>query len=121
MPNTSVRAAAEGMPAVRPPMPSFVKTRKRRPDLPKIWWDVKPTGDYIRDCKTGYRLAFEFMAYQAVSPYGAPVLQIIAKAMPRDLTGIEIGFFSMIGLAAAAGAAEARRVWAYWDSAEGKI
>lgn len=59
-----------------------------------------------------------FLRYEAaldhnVHPYALPW---IIGDMPRKLSQIEIGFLTIIGIAAAAGLHDAERVAAYWQS-----
>jgi len=42
---------------------------------------------------------------------------MIVADMPRELTGVEVGFLTMVSYAAGAGAYRARQVAAYWDAA----
>lgn len=82
----------------------------------RYWWHVKPTGDYGADCKTGEALALEYLAFEEKDESGAGHLQVIVGDMPRDLTGIEVGFLATVSCAAGAGAWKAREeVSAYWD------
>jgi hypothetical protein len=81
---------------------------------PSCFWDVARTGDYVQDCKIGERLALEYLDFEEGSAPGGGHLQMIVNDMPHPLTGVEIGFLSMISFAAGAGAAEARRVAWYW-------
>lgn len=116
MPNMSVRAAAEGMPKAQ--YPSFVADRPRAKagQGGRCWWSVNPTGDYGKDCKTGEALALEYLAYEERT--GAPDLPMIVKDMPRDFTGVEVGFLTTVSVAAEAGANRARRVSQYWAECE---
>jgi hypothetical protein len=71
------------------------------------FWCVEPTGDYEEDCDTGHRYALAYLHYQAGE---ASALQWIVAAMPREkLTGIEIGFLSVVAHAAEAGLDEAKQ------------
>ena len=70
-----------------------------RQDGGRCFWYAEPTGDYGKDCDTGNDYA---LAYLCCRP--APPLQWIVRAMPRDkLTGIEIGFLSVVTWAVFAG------------------
>lgn len=80
----------------------------------RIWWKVKPTGDYTEDCWTGERLALEYLNFVEKYP-GGSVLQSIVCDMPRPLSGVEIGFLTMVCHAARTGAYRAREISAYWD------
>jgi hypothetical protein len=101
---------------------SFVATRDgkalpkpKRGQSPRCFWHVKPSGDYGKDCETGRRLALEYLALEEEDTGGPGHLQHIVMDMPRALTGIEIGFLTMVSYAAGAGAERAREVSAYWD------
>lgn len=74
----------------------------------RCFWNVRPSGHYAKDCATGRALALEFLAYEAEDEGGPGALQLIVKDMPRDLTGIEIGFLSTVGRAAGASVRWAR-------------
>lgn len=123
MPNTRVRAAAKGMPEAQ--YPSFVADRDGK-TLPlakaglgrRGWWNVKPTGDYVADCKIGERLALEYLEHER--RFGGPDLPLIVRDMPRELTGIEIGFLTTVSIAAAAGVRRAQQASRYWQQCEEK-
>ena len=68
----------------------FVQDR----DGKRCFWAVKPTGDYTADCRTGQDYALRFLDYSAQSNGGA-ILQLIVPDMPREQSGIEIGFWSL--------------------------
>jgi len=57
-------------------------------------------GEVCIDCETGRRLGVEYLKYcqRAAMPLGW-----VVDSMPRELTGIEIGFLRKIGQAAALG------------------
>lgn len=81
----------------------FVVDRKRAglppptgEQSPRCFWRVSPIGDYERDIETGNRLAVKYL-----DRGGWPPLQWIVADMPRELTGVEVGFLRLIGLAAA--------------------
>ena len=102
---------------------SFVASRDGK-SLPKpigdqcgrCFWNVAATDEYDQDCNTGVRLALEYLAFEEANVGGAGHLQMIVKDMPRAFTGVEVGFLQMVSFAAGAGAKEARRISAYWDS-----
>lgn len=66
---------------------------------PRLFWSVKPSGEYGKDCDTGNRyarLALDYMAH-----YRAPELMQWAvfdmmRAGPEH-SGIEVGFLSVFG------------------------
>ena len=101
-----------------PHLPSFVGTREK-PEAgkpPRHFWLVKATGDYGADCDLGTRLGLEYLAYQNTRE--GSYLQHIVADMPRNLTGVEIGFLAMVSFAAGAGAHRAREIADYWDRCE---
>ena len=102
----------------RPPLPSLVGAREKpEPGKPpRHFWRVKPSGDYGADCELGTRLGLEYLAYQNTVE-GSYLQQIVAD-MPRNLTGVEIGFLTMVSFAAGAGAHRAREIAAYWGRCE---
>ena len=85
---------------------------------PRCFWHVAPTGDYLADTDTGHRLALEYLEADDVSR--PPPLQWIVRDMPRELSGIEVGFLSVIHRAAMADKTAGRRdveqriAWAVW-------
>lgn len=70
------------------------KTSPKSP--PRTFWSVTATGDYSADCATGERLAREYLDYEKREHEGPPLLPWIVADMPRDLTGIETSFLSII-------------------------
>jgi hypothetical protein len=84
--------------------------------LPRCFWHVKPSGDLLSDDKIGQCLALEYLAFEESDKEGPGLLQHIVTDMPRDLTGVEISFLSLVAWAAGAGAERARQIVAYWDS-----
>jgi|HubBroStandDraft_1064217.scaffolds.fasta_scaffold274257_2 hypothetical protein len=83
--------------------------------LPRCFWHVKPTGDRLADEATGHVLALECLAYQEADSHGLPLPPGIVADMPRKLTGVEIGFLSVMSHAARAGVGAARELVAYWE------
>ena len=74
--------------------------------LPRIFWDVQPCGDYDKDFRTGESYACQALEY-TVSQNFAPLLGWVIFDMMRngpDCGGIEAGFLSVFGHAAALGA-----------------
>lgn len=80
----------------------------------RCFWNVQGSDDYGKDCNLGTRLALEFLDYEETNE-GCSILQWIVGDMPRPLTGIEIGFLTLVSFSAGAGAHEGRRISAYWD------
>ncbi|MCC6948831.1 MAG: hypothetical protein IT539_13770 [Bradyrhizobiaceae bacterium] len=101
---------------------SFVGMRKnpKKGEPPRNWWVVAPTGDYSRDCEVGEKLALEYLAFETADKGGPGNLQQIVADMPRRLTGVEIGFLTMVSYAAGAGMHRAREVSAYWERCRAK-
>jgi hypothetical protein len=101
---------------------SFVRKNRSDGQLGRHFWSIEATGDYDGDCQLGERLALEYLAFEeADRGAGGGHLQHIVGDMPRPLTGVEISFLMMVSFAAGAGAHEARRISAFWQSAQGKI
>ena len=96
--------------------------KSRKHQTPRCFWHVKPTGDYGTDCITGEKYALAYLEYAAALPVNIACgcLPSIVRDMPRNLSGIEVGFLSMIDFAAEAGKHEAMRVSAYWDEYRAK-
>lgn len=96
------------------------KSRDRR----RCFWNVKPSGDYGKDCKAGEQFAIEYLAYDEASR-SPSILSLIVEDMPRPLTGLEIGFLSIVAVAARSGAGagrrEAARIARRWAEMEGKL
>jgi hypothetical protein len=82
--------------------------------LPRCFWNVRSTGDYGTDCRTGENLALEYLELQERGDSGS-YLQLIVADMPRKLTGVEVGFLTVVAHSAAAGANEGRRLVRYWS------
>ncbi|HRK97420.1 MAG TPA: hypothetical protein PLE43_02965 [Alphaproteobacteria bacterium] len=61
----------------------------------RIFWQVAPTGDFSKDGLTGTQYAREFLNYAQKEGH-CPLVSIV-KDMPREFSGIEIGFLSVIG------------------------
>lgn len=83
---------------------SFVKPRlsprKRRAGY--NFWAVTPSGDYAADCKTGNKLAMEYLQFIRRRPL--PLNWIVAD-MPRgdEACGLQVGFLGSVGRAAELG------------------
>ena len=86
--------------------------------LPRCWWSVAPSGDYRADCATGTKMALEYLAYINGEASTGGCLGLIVQEMPRELSGIEVAFLTMLDIAAKAGQARAVRVSAFWDQRE---
>lgn len=77
----------------------FVGRDLREAGHPRNFWDVSPSGDYAADCETGRMYAEDCLAYMRVN--ASPILlKSIVMAMPREFSGIEIGFLHVLGSAA---------------------
>lgn len=69
--------------------------KQRRDGSVESWWSVRPTHDYTSDCLTGEIYAEQFI--DALSCGEAQTaLPHIVKAMPDEMTGVEIGFLHAI-------------------------
>jgi len=78
-----------------------VTNRTEIPDLPFIkkkndqivFWSVKPSGDYVKDCQTGREYASLALEHIEKADF-APLLTWCIMDMPRkkDCSGIEVGF-----------------------------
>jgi hypothetical protein len=58
-----------------------------------VYWSVKPSGDYVKDCQTGREYAALALEHMQQADYG-PLLTWCIMDMPRkkDCSGIEVGF-----------------------------
>jgi hypothetical protein len=85
-------------------------------ERPRHFWTVTSTDDYGEDCRTGDRFALTYLRFEAALDHNLEpfILPWIIRDMPRELTGIEIGFLTIIDAAAQHGIAEAERLVAYW-------
>lgn len=102
MPNPSVPAAAEGVPAIKnPPLDrlSFVACRHVGGGF-DYWYGVPAGRDHSEDCETGERLAEEFIAFIAkfhsegsATLLGSIMLSMEESEAPR---GQKIGFMNTI-------------------------
>ena len=92
----------------------------RSPDKPggispaRDFWKVPEDGGE----RLGQDYGLAFLRYEAaldhnIHPY---ILPWIVGDMPRKLSRIEVGFLTVIGIAAAAGLHDAERAVAYWRS-----
>jgi hypothetical protein len=81
---------------------------KRRGHSFHVFWEVNPSGDYGADCIAGEHMALEWLGYaRACSETNfaaSGMLSWFARDMPPESTGLEVGFWSIIGGAANAGA-----------------
>ncbi len=85
-------------------------------ERPRHFWTVTATDDYGEDCRTGDGHALTYLRFEAALDHNLHpfILPWIVRDMPRELTGIEIGFLTIIDAAAQHGIAEAERLSAYW-------
>lgn len=90
---------------------------------PRCFWHVSPTGKWGDDCRTGEMLAVEYLKVQSGKDAPGSFLQWIVEDMPRELTGVEVGFLTIVGHSAAAGAPYGYRLFQYWEQCreEGKV
>ncbi|MDG4902799.1 MULTISPECIES: hypothetical protein [unclassified Mesorhizobium] len=97
----------------------FIGRRKKDEsgNLRRHFWRVQPSGNYVADCKTGGSLALLYLAFEEADREGHGILGFIVSDMPREFTGIEVGFLQMVAFAASAGAYRARQIDAYWKKA----
>lgn len=79
---------------------------------------MSPSGDYAVDCRTGEEYAVAYLRYRAIDKCTAPSLPSIVADQTRDLSGIEVGFLSMIDYAEVHGLIAAERLLAYWKEEE---
>jgi hypothetical protein len=103
---------------VRPP------ARKRGMAF-RVFWAVSPSGDRSADVEAGRQMALEWLRVVGGLNIGPVLLGWIVKDMPRDLTGLEIGFLCTIGLVAGTNPyaeqvirlreEEGKRIAAAWD------
>jgi hypothetical protein len=101
-----------GLPFVADLAPKAQAGSKRR-----CFWAVQPTGDYNDDCRTGHQFGIEyvrFVAKQRSDGHTGVLLQIVMD-MPREHSGVELGFFEIIDIAASRGLFEAERVFSIWE------
>ncbi|RWL16569.1 MAG: hypothetical protein E5X61_33095 [Mesorhizobium sp.] len=75
----------------------FIGTRKKGEpgDVPRHFWRVQPSGDYNADCLTGRKAALQYLAYEEADKGGGLLAHIVGD-MPRELTGIEVGFLQIV-------------------------
>lgn len=97
---------------------SFVKDGNRK--CPRIFWSVETTGDGEKDSELGARLANEYLEYEASKGAGSPILPLIIRSMPRDLTLIEIAFLENIGRAATSGRHTVQHTADFWAAMRAK-
>jgi hypothetical protein len=113
MPNTTVRAAAEGMPKIakrasKQPHPandlSFMRCKTRQAGGGIDYWTVEATGRYGADCETGHSLAREYLDYIGRHPTngnGTLLACIVNDMMVRrrdkgELSGVELAFLNEV-------------------------
>jgi hypothetical protein len=96
----------------------FDQAPKSRTNPKRSFWHVEPTGDFHKDCRKGSEFAFELLRYEQEEKSGTSFLAMIVRQMPRDLSGIEVGFLETIGYAAQFGLLQAERRTAYWKRSE---
>lgn len=77
------------------------------------WWNVKPTKNWGADNQRGELYARLFLDYASKSDSGS-VLGMIADSMAGEASGVTVGFWTYIELAAAHGRKHADDVHEYW-------
>jgi len=82
-------------------------------DLRRCFWHVTSTGEVQADQETGQRLALEYLRF--ADDIGLEILPWIVMHMPRELTGVEVGFLDLVGRAAHQGRPEAERIVRFWE------
>jgi hypothetical protein len=89
----------------------FVKDKSKSG---RHFWTVVPTGDFAVDCAIGEKYGLAYLEYLQTTNITSLMPQILPQ-MPRKLTGIEVGFFTMVDHAARAGSSAAFDLAAYWS------
>jgi hypothetical protein len=93
---------------------------KKRGHSFRCFWSVSPSGDYDADCQAGNLMALEWLRFAQACREGGPAasctLGWLARDMPTKRTGLEAGFFGIIGYAAEAGAVYAEALVKYRES-----
>jgi hypothetical protein len=84
----------ENQEAVEIPDLPFVGKRTKGRDR-NCFWDVKPTGSYVKDCQTGATYGAMALAFMGKDDFPS-FLGWCAYDMPKDWSGIEVGFFHFI-------------------------
>lgn len=77
----------------------------------RSFWSVKPTSDYLDDIRAGRLMAVEWLNLSKSGAFNAPPLAWVVREMPRDLTGVEIGFLALIGEVATSAAERGREAF----------
>lgn len=99
-----------------------VKPGERRKNF-RCFWVVSPSGDYCADCVTGEKMALELIRYWDAASHrhlhlgASGMLTSFACDMPPYVTGIEVGFWSIIGAAAQAGSHHGEALAHRWERA----
>jgi hypothetical protein len=70
----------------------------------RVFWNVRPSGDYVADCAVGQKLASEYLKWLHASFGSAVCLSWIVGDMPAEQSGLEVGFLCILAFAAAVGA-----------------
>jgi hypothetical protein len=105
--------------------PGAPRLRTGRP--PRCFWHVKPTGNLWQDTITGEKYALEYLKYlhDVTKVGGCGFLPSILQDMPRNRSpgrqGIEIGFLSIIDVAASAGRYAAEHQVEWWDKKRAEL
>lgn len=83
---------------------------------PRCFWHVQSSGDYGADCIIGEELALEYINFAALNTSCPSILGWIVSDMPRELTGVEIGFLDIVACCIPAGAPRAKQVFGFYES-----
>lgn len=70
----------------------FIKNKKNQ----IVFWSVKPSGDYVKDCQTGREYAALALEHMQQADF-RPLLTWCIMDMPRkkECSGIEVGFLEV--------------------------
>lgn len=88
----------------------FIADSGKGKNKQRNFWNVKPNGNYGDECLIGKSYALEYLQY-AIITGPAPISWIIQE-MPKELTGIEVGFLTTLHEFATIGAASQARALA---------
>jgi hypothetical protein len=88
---TKIGQLSEDLAIKTPEISKFPFIKKNNDQI--VFWSVKPTGDYVKDCQTGREYADLALKHMEQADFG-PLLTWCIMDMPRkeDCSGIEVGF-----------------------------